>query len=403
MTLVRRGRSIGVRITVNGEKKWLGTVSGIACERCDGKPEMCARCRVEAEKRALSIEEKGKRAHVWRRESCTDFAERWLVDFNHKGKRWDDSTLRHYRDALRTFKQRFASVPLADVTPTQARSWANTTSLSYVRAVRAMFNDALADELIERNPFAKLKLEESPGRADIVAITEDELILLASLASRIHGATFSAMVAVAGYTGIRQGELFALEPHDFHGDELAVRYQWTGHELKRPKDKEARRVAFPRAAAPYVDALPSYLGGIRCERVSDGEREHVEVRPVFRNRHGGLWRAGSLSLAWGSVRSAFEAKIDPARAQELRDGRCGKSFAWHELRHFAATEILRLGGTEDDAAHQLGHEDTKLIQRRYGHLEEQIKLDRVKRLYGGNVKPIRVEESEAANSEAANG
>lgn len=406
MSLIYRGRSIGVRIERRGNRKWLGTISR-SCPECHDAPQMCKRCEAEARVEALKLEERGRLSLVFKRETAGAFAARWTTDYAYPG-RWDASTLRHYSEVLRAFRRQFENVPLRDIDATSAREWSQRHSLSYARTIRALMNDALRDDLIERNPFANLRLEPSKGRSEIVAITEEELHLLCDVAHTEHGkhgATVAAMCALAGYTAIRPGELFAVEPAAVRADdcELDVPWQWTGFELKRPKSKEPRTVALPPEAVPYLRELPTYLGGVRVPRTLAGKTEPVEIRPIFRHKKGGPYRQSTFSLTWGPVRSAFEAKLPEARARELRDARGGKPMSFYELRHMGCTEILRRGGTLEDAAHQLGHRDTTLARRTYGHLEESVKLERVKRLYGGNVKPIRVEESEAANSEAANG
>jgi integrase len=395
--LIYRGRSIGVRVTAQGQRKWLGSVKR-ACQDCDGQPAMCRRCRAEAELEALRIEERGKRQFVWRRESCRDFAERWLTDFN-EGGRWDASTLRGYREILKRFSAHFGNQALGAVTPAEARSWSQTVPSSYVRCARAMFNDAMRDDLIDRNPFAQLRLEPEKGRSEIVAISESELHDLCELAVQTHGkhgATVAAMIAVAGYTAIRPAELFAIEPSDVRlsDNELDVRQQWTGHEIKAPKSKKPRTVVLPSQADPYLSAVPRHLGTLRLPREKG---EPVDVNCVFRNKQARIYQQSTFSLTWAPIRSAFEAKLSPARARELRDARDGKAMAFYELRHLGCTEILRRGGSLEDAANQLGHADTTLVQKVYGHLEPSVKLDRIKRLYAENVRELRSVDEEAAN------
>lgn len=68
-----------------------------------------------------------------------------------------------------------------------------------------------------QNPFANLRLEQSRGRKDLVALTEDELHELGDTAARVlgdYGPTFRSMILFAGYVGLRPGELFALERGD---------------------------------------------------------------------------------------------------------------------------------------------------------------------------------------------
>ena len=53
-----------------------------------------------------------------------------------------------------------------------------------------MFNDAINDGLHPGpNPFANLRLEQSRGRKDLIALTEDELHELADAALGCSGST----------------------------------------------------------------------------------------------------------------------------------------------------------------------------------------------------------------------
>jgi integrase len=401
VSLVPRGRAIGARISVHGKKRWVGTFKE-TCERCHDKPTMCPRCRNRAEAAALEAIERAERSLVWKRETAADFADRWLRDYSRKGQRWDASTIRVYTQILVHFKRRFDTTPLGDIGTAEARSWAQDVPGSYLKCVRTMFNDALEDELITRNPFTGLRFGKEQGRGNIVAITEDELHLLCELATEIHGKhgdTIAAMIAVAGYTAIRPAELFAVEPPDVRlaDNELDVRQQWNGHELKKPKGKKVRTVALPSQAAPYLELLPRHLTMIRLPR-EDGEP--VDINPVFRNQKGRIYQGPTFHQTWAPIRSAFEAKLSPARTRELRDSREGKGMNLYELRHFGCTEILRRGGTLEDAAHQLGHTSTLLVERVYGHLEPSVKLDRIKRVYGENVRDIRDAKHGAAGGES---
>ena len=95
-----------------------------------------------------------------------------------------------------------------------------------------MFNDAINDGLHPGpNPFANLRLEQSRGRKDLIALTVEELDELADTALAVHGEfgpTFRAMILFAAYVGLRPGELFALERSDVGRDEVAIRQNLDG-------------------------------------------------------------------------------------------------------------------------------------------------------------------------------
>ena len=107
-----------------------------------------------------------------------------------------------------------------------------------------MFNDAINDGLHPGpNPFANLRLEQSRGRKDLVALTDNELHELGNTALRVlgeYGPTFRAMILFAGYVGLRPGELFALERGDLGDDEVQIRRNLDGTgEVKAAEERQA--------------------------------------------------------------------------------------------------------------------------------------------------------------------
>ena len=99
----------------------------------------------------------------------------WLAEYP-RGRR-DAEDVRY---ALKMFAEEFERVRLSEFDRMTARAWALRHPQSNVRVVRAMFNDAINDGLHPGpNPFANLRLEQSRGRKDLVALTEEELDELA--------------------------------------------------------------------------------------------------------------------------------------------------------------------------------------------------------------------------------
>src|SRR5436190_14857873 len=97
-----------------------------------------------------------------------------------------------------------------------------------------------------------MRLEQSRGRKDLIALTEDELHELADCALDVHdgyGPAFRAMILFAGYVGLRPGALCALERRDVAGDEVTIRQNLDGtNQLKAPKNGRLRTVTMPPPA-----------------------------------------------------------------------------------------------------------------------------------------------------------
>jgi integrase len=343
--IVKRGNSYAVSVydPALKRKRWVGTFATKREAR-------------EAERDA------SRKSPSSSRVTGDEFAELWLTRYARPAA----ATRLNYRYALQGFRKEFGHLRMSDLDRLTARAWAQKQPHSNVRAVRAMFNDAIDDGLLAGpNPFSKLRLEQPRGRKDLIALTEPELHELADKALEVHGdygPTFRAIVLFAGYVGLRPGELFALERTDVRGDEVVIRQSLDGTgKLKRPKNNRERVVILPPPAKAALSEMVPRL----------------DVPWLFVSKRGQQLRVPSLSYCWHPVRAAF--------------GRPTMDF--YELRHFCATHLLELGLSPADVAIQLGHTDGgALVMSTYGHPSEDAARERLKRAFATPVARIRSPE-----------
>lgn len=349
--IVKRGSRYGVSVydSALGRKRWVGTFGTRGEAR-------------EAEREAP------RRRNVGGRMTCGEFAALWLDEY----PRDAGATRRTYRYGLKAFADEFARIRLSDLDRVTARGWALRHPQSNVRVVRAMFNDAINDGLHPGpNPFAGLRLEQSRGRKDLIALTLTELDDLAEMALRVHGEfgpVFRAMVIFSAYVGLRPGELFALERGDVGRDEVQIRQNLDGTgTLKAPKNGQERVVVLPPPAQEALRDVPARL----------------DVPWLVVTKYGRRFSKSSLYYYWNPVRAAF--------------GRPGMDY--YELRHFCATHLLELGVSHADVAVQLGHTDGgALVMSTYGHPSEELARHRLKRAFGAPAASLlaRRERAQAA-------
>jgi integrase len=351
--IVKRGKSWGVSVYDSAlrRKRWVGTFQTLAEAR-------------EAERGA------SRRRGVGRL-TCGEFSKLWLAQY----ARAAGATRRTYRYGVAAFADEFECIRLADFDRLTARAWALRAPQSNVRVVRAMFSDAINDGLHPGpNPFANLRLEQSRGRKDLIALTEGELAELAERALEVHGGfgpTFRAMIVFAAYVGLRPGELFALERGDVGRDEVTIRQNLDGTgTIKTPKNGRERIVVLPPPAREALAGLPVRL----------------DVPWLFVTPKGRRFSKSSHYYYWNPVRAAF--------------GRPGMDF--YELRHFCATHLLELGVSHADVAVQLGHTDGgALVMSTYGHPSEDAARERLKRAYEARVTRLQVAEDRSQEGRKA--
>jgi integrase len=300
------------------------------------------------------------RTHPTGDETCDQFADRWMRDY----PRPSASTRRTHRERTRRFAKDFEGVKLPDVDKRRARTWARGHP-NDAPVVATMFADAMRDGLVDRNPFAQLRLPRSRGRKDIIALTETEVIALADLALdprmelKEFGPEYRAMVLWAGFVGTRPGETFALRRDDIGGEHVTISRSYSSHthEIGPPKNGRERVVTIAPVVSQALEDAPAHPSGL-----------------LFETPTGCQWTASLHHRYWVKMRLL---------ANRPR-------MAFYELRHACATMLLERGVTPWDVAIQLGHTDGgQLVMERYGHPSEAGARARLLQAWDVEIKPLR--------------
>ncbi len=273
--------------------------------------EEAFRRRQDAENRVRQIEAEKLRGQVVDprrgREKLADFAERWLEARTVKGRPLAPMTKQGYRELLlRNIEEAIGRYALAELTPSVVRGWYSKLTVtadrdqaanSY-RFLRAILNTAVDDELIARNPC---RIRGGGGEhADERPMVDAELVF------RIAGAItprLRALVIVAGFVGLRTGELLGLRRCDVDLPNarltVLVQAQQTvgeGRIVTGPKsDAGQRTVSLPRVV---VQALEKHLA-------SYGQPGEGGV--LFTGPRGESITRALLSSEWRAARAAAGA------------------------------------------------------------------------------------------------
>ena len=201
--IIKRGSKYGVRIYCAGRQAWVGTFDKLSEARA-------------AERQAQS------RPRASFNLTVADYIERWKSQY----PRPRASTNRHNRYMVKSFAAEFGDWQMSAISKPLARDSALRHRAS-VSVVRAMFNDALREEVVASNPFADMRLPQSRGRKDLIVLSSTaEVRELADVALDLfgYGPTFRACVLFAASgRAPPQAELFMLTWDDIEGDELVIR------------------------------------------------------------------------------------------------------------------------------------------------------------------------------------
>lgn len=316
-----------------------------------------------------------------------EFAEKFIrTKSGVEGKTTDD-----YRMFMRLHIGPFLGhLPLDAVTTDAIAEWINAQADSGAAAksiknrhgfMYSMFQQAVDDEVITKNPCRRSRLPEMES-TEMVFLSNDEFT---SLLAYIP-AHYQPLVLLLVASGLRWGEATALRPSDFEISEdrwkLRVSRAWKYGMQKRwyigpPKTKRSKRdVSLPNSLRasimPLIDSGSEYIfmnssgAPVRqsnfLRNVWDPARRLANGLPAFEKGRG-----ADPERAWAARTNGIWVRQPAIKPM-------GKSPRVHDLRHTHASWQLAAGLGIDVLQDRLGHESITTTVDRYGHLA-QWRLD----------------------------
>lgn len=241
---------------------------------------------------------------------------------------------------LRELRRRHALVLVDHMLKNEGR--ATTGAVGILRALSAMAEDAITDEVCDLNPFKGIRVRASDPRAQkkrrpIRVFSFEEMHRFAKAAGR-----YEALVRTFTDTGMRLGEVLPLRAEDFDGETLQVRR--TAHEgvvLEGTKtdhgEEGAGRVVPIPATLAWMLGAQINLNGADCEL-------------LFPTPSGRMWRERNFYRdVWKPTQRASGVELRP-----------------HECRHSYVTQLRAAGVDDADLAEIVGHHVTTMLAR-YTH------------------------------------
>lgn len=205
-----------------------------------------------------------------------------------------------------------------------------TTAAQVYSLLKSIFNAAIYDELIERNPAKDKAATIVRSRPSKVATIEQVEAL-----SRAVPARYRVAVLLAAYTGLRQGELFGLARKHFDSKTNTVTVE---RSVKRLQGKPAYLGKTKTAGSVRTVELPATIAAELNLHLALYCGESDEAL-IFTTGGGQLMTSSEL-CTW----------FIPARN---RVGLVG--FKWHALRHTGATIAASTGASLPALMNRLGH------------------------------------------------
>jgi len=224
--------------------------------------------------------------------------------------------------------------------------------------LRGILNQAIEDELIDRNPAARLGRfirSEKPGfqftplsQAEVRRFLESALEFCPE---------YYPLFLTAFRAGLRRGELVALEFGDiqFGADDkdtnryILVRHNYVNRQFTTPKSKKSRRVDLSQQ-------LRRVLLKLRDERLLKAfgaGNDNVVHELVVPSPQGVVLDPDNL------IKRYFLPVIEHAGLRRFR---------FHDCRHFFGSALIEAGASLPYVKEQMGHSSIQVTVDTYGHL-----------------------------------
>lgn len=207
-----------------------------------------------------------------------------------------------------------------------------------INTLKACLNHAhAAGKVPSRDAWSRLKKFRSADSARLRWLTVDE-------AKRLQNACapdLRSLVSAGLFTGCRAGELLAMRAGDF--------------------DARSQTALIADSEAGNPRRVPLTDDGVALfESLTAGK---LESEPIFTRADGSAWYRMAMLRAMSDA--CTSARINPPAT-------------FHTLRHTFASHLVQQGVPLMFVASALGHSDTRMVEKHYGHLSQADVADMIR-------------------------
>ena len=282
-------------------------------------------------------------------------AERY-ADVKSKAEVWMDAIGNTQIMQIKPFQLQSILFTIAANNPKTRKPMAKKTIRGYMQVIKAIFEFAVDNRVMEYNPAAKLEFpQNAPEPIKRRHLTKEERQRVMEFK---HRAQPSAMLMML--SGLRRGEATALQwsDIDFENKTISVTksYNFKKKEFKPPKNGKSRIVDVPDVLIDYLKSLP-------------------RKSPIYvlTNAKGGMMTEDSWKRLYQSymldlnIEYGFGGSINK-HANNQNVPMVISTFTPHELRHTFCTTMFEAEIDAMTAKEQMGHADIQTTLAIYTHL-----------------------------------
>lgn len=306
--------------------------------------------------------------------TINDLMHTWLFDFLHNSSKIKPSTFQRYEGIYRNYikKSSIAGLRAYTFTTLQLQKFYNklsdTCSYSQLKTLntvlKVFFNWCIDQGYILKNPCLKIDLKGnkteiiSAEKKDVEILTEKEIKIIKEY---IHDTDFELLFLLDLATGLRQGELLALDWEHIDLKNKTIRIEKSVKEVYVYDDDEHKHIE-------TIFQTPKTLNSFRTVTVPNViidvlKKEKSQKGLLFHDVEGNALKGKNISTKWRKI---------------LKD--CNiphKKF--HSIRHTYASMLLKNGVDVETVAELMGHSAINITQI-YLHSSSKQKQKSVNKL-----------------------
>ena len=306
--------------------------------------------------------------------SLNDIMNTWLFDVLHNSSKIKPSTFQRYESIYRKYikESEIAGLKLANINTLKMQQFYNKLSktysysqLKYLNSVlKTFFNWCIDSGYILRNPCLKVDIKGNKNeiiinhKQEVEILSEDEI---STIKKHLKGSNMELLILLDLATGLRQGELLALNWEDIDLKNKTLTVNKSVKEVYIYEDENNRHIE-------TIFQVPKTQNSFRTISIPDAlihvlKNEKNKNGLLFHDNNGNPLRAKNVSYQWKKI---------------LKD--CNiphKKF--HAIRHTYASMLLKNGVDIETVAELMGHTAISITQI-YLHSSANQKQDAVNKL-----------------------
>ena len=289
-----------------------------------------------------------------------EWADVWLSTY--KTNVEHNTVLRYKAIIDNQIKPTLGSRYLDDVTSAQlqviinrlSQKYSSSTVHKFFVTLNQMYKAGMGQKLVHENPcmYVTLQREPSPERE----VIPPEIVLVLNDFCLTH--TDGALILTLLYTGMRRGEILALQGKDIDWERncfninKSVEFLSNQPRLKSPKTKSGYR------SVPILSILKPYQAYFKSIELDE---------PIFKNKHGTTHTLTSIRRLFEKFNSDYNNYVKDKNPELCY------TFTMHQFRHTYATMLYKSGVDVKAAQNFLGHSSISVTMDIYTHLDQQHK------------------------------